>query len=143
MYKVYQVVNGDTIDSIAKKYNISSDELLSLNGLSDSNIVPGFLLVVPSKNANFINYTIGKGDTLYTISTKYNVPIETILLLNGLNKDDYIYPGETLLLPKEGIGVYFTIDGDSLREIVKYSNLNDIVTMNDQIYLRPNQVIIY
>ena len=143
MYKVYQVISGDTIDSIAKKYNISIDELLSLNGLSSNNVVPGTFLVVPSTNTNFINYVIEKGDTLYTISSKYNVPVDIITLLNGLNKTDYIYAGETIILPKESIGVYFTNDGDSLKDIVKYSNLDDIVTLNDKIYLRPNQVILY
>lgn len=143
MYKVYQVMSGDTVESIASKFNVSVDELLSLNGVSKNDIVPGTLLVVPTTNNNFTNYVIEKGDTLYTISSKYNVPVDMIVLLNGLNKNDYIYPGETIILPKEGIGVYFTNEGDSLKDIVRYSNLNDIVTLNDKIYLRPNQVILY
>ena len=42
----YTVVSGDTLWNIAKKYNISVDNLKKLNGLSNSSIKPGMILKV-------------------------------------------------------------------------------------------------
>ncbi len=35
-------------------------------------------------------HTIVKGDTVYSISRQYNLPVETLLKLNGLNNDDVL-----------------------------------------------------
>lgn len=143
MYKVYQIVSGDTIESIAEKFNISANDLGVLNGLNKNQILtPGMYIVVPTTKNNFDTYYIVKGDTLYSISTKFNVPLDILLLINGLNKDDYIYPGETLLIPKNGIGIYLTKEGDTISDLDKY-DLNRILEMNQMIYLKPQQIVLY
>lgn len=38
VYQVYKVVDGDTFDSLALNFNVSSDELTRINGFSDFNI---------------------------------------------------------------------------------------------------------
>ena len=52
-------------------------------------------------NPFYDSYEIKKGDTLYQISKEYNVNTKLLAQLNGLNLDDYIYPGQTILIPKK------------------------------------------
>lgn len=141
MYNVYQVKFNDTLDSIANNFGITKEELISINNMGD--IKYGDLIVVPSNVSNFTNYTVEKGDTLYSIATRFNVSVDSLLNLNGLNKDDYIYPGENIIIPKNGVGVYVVKEGDTLSDIISRSSLNDIVGMNNKIYLLPNQLIVY
>ena len=141
MYNVYQVMFGDTLESIANKYGITIDELVSING--NSNIGYGDFIVVPSKISDFMNYTVLEGDTLYTIASKYNVSVDSIVALNGLNKDEYIYPGEVIIIPKSSINTYVVKEGDTILDILKLSTMDELMDKNDKIYLLPNQLIVY
>jgi LysM repeat protein len=44
--KIHEVKSGDTITSVSKLYGINVDEIKRLNGLDDTNLKPGQLLVV-------------------------------------------------------------------------------------------------
>ena len=48
-YKVYIFKDGDSIENILDKYNITKEELLDYNSIDD--IIPGSKLVIPSSNA--------------------------------------------------------------------------------------------
>ena len=77
MYKVYQVLEGDTLNSISRKLNVSIEDLKGINGIEENtNITPGSFLVVPAQKSIFMNYTIQKGDTLYNISQRYGVTLD-------------------------------------------------------------------
>ena len=141
MYNVYQVMFGDTLESIANKYGITIDELISINGNSD--IKYGDFIVVPSKVSEFMNYEVVEGDTIYSVALKYNVPVNSILVLNGLNPDEYIYPGEVIVIPKSSINTYVVKEGDTLVDILKIVPMEELMTKNDKIYLLPNQLIVY
>lgn len=143
MYQVYQIGYGDTVDSIANKFGISVDDLRSLNNDINNSLLPGSFLVVPSTYNNFNKYTIKQGDSLYKIAMDNNVDLDTIVAINGLNKDDYIYPGEVILIPKEGIGVFMTKEGTTLDNLSNLGNMEDIYKLNAKIYLLPNQAILY
>ncbi len=91
------------------------------------------------------SYEIKKGDTLYQISKDYNVNTKLLAELNGLNIDDYIYPGQTILVPKKNVSYYITKEGDTLKGISEIFNVkeNDVINSNDTIYLTPGQMIYY
>ena len=142
MYSVYQVNFNDTLDSIANNFGITKEELIALNTIN-GNIAYGDYIVVPANKSNFMEYTIQKGDNIYSIAEKYNVSVNSILNMNGLNKDDYIYPGDTLMIPRNGMGSYVVKEGDTMLDIIRLSDINDIIDMNERIYLLPNQLIMY
>lgn len=50
----------------------------------------------------YTNYKVGKGETLYTVSRRFNVPVESIKLANGLAGDG-IQEGQTLQVPKKAL----------------------------------------
>lgn len=98
-----------------------------------------------SKNPFYDSYEIKKGDTLYQISKKYNVNTNLLAELNGLNIDDYIYPGQTLLIPKKDVSYYITKDGDTLKSVCELFNEDvlDIINQNETIYLSSGQMIFF
>lgn len=145
MYDTYLIKEDDTIDSIASKYGISPEILRELNGYV-FNLVPGNTLVVPRRRNDYFDYyTVSKGDTLYKIASDNNIDPSLLAQLNGINKSDYIYPNQTLLVPRSGTMLYITASGDTLSEIAKGFNvsIDKLVSQNDNIYLQSEQLIVY
>ena len=145
MYDTYMIIDNDTIDIIASKFNTSPEILYQLNG-RNVKIIPGNTLVVPKNNNSLFDYyTVSKGDTLYKIAEVNNIDPNLLAELNGINKNDYIYPNQTLLVPKPGTILYITAVGDTLSGIVKGLNVdtNKLLSQNDNIYLQPEQLIVY
>ena len=83
-YINYTVNRGDTLYSIAKKYNTSVSDLININKLDNSNLVIGQIIKVPSSNSK-VTYTVQKGDTLYSIAKKYQTTVDSIVSNNNLN----------------------------------------------------------
>ena len=143
MYDIYQIQVGDTIDSLANKYNTSRELLKQLN--PNSTFAVGTTIIVPKINEYFEIYTIKKGDTLYEIARKYNTDYNILALLNGLNVNDYIYPNTTILVPKKDVKYYITKDNDTLSSVNRLlqSNINNLLKQNNNIYLKEGQLIVY
>jgi len=93
----YIVVNGDTLYSIARRYNVSVDYLKKINNLNSNNITIGQILNIP--NSNNIEYIVNRGDTLYSIAKKYGINVKDIMNLNNL-KSDKISINQKLIIPK-------------------------------------------
>lgn len=146
MYKIYQVEYGDTLDIIANKTGTTRQNIENINGFTgDSDLVVGSLIVVPrNQNDIFTTYKVQKGDNVYSISKRYNVSPDIILMLNGLSKSDYIYPDQELLVPQSGISVYVTQDGDTYNDIAMKMgiNPNTLNNENKRIYVLPDQLVV-
>ena len=143
MYSIYEVLNNENLNDIAQKLNVDIEELINLNGQLD--IKPGQLIIVPKNDSVYQMYIVQKGDSLYSIAQKYNIDTNTLEVLNGLDGDDYIYPNQKLLIPKENIGIYIVNNNETIADLIDsipvgFDNLN---RLNKKIYLEPNQIIIY
>lgn len=147
MYEIYTVSKADTVESIANSFNISPANLYKLNGFSPDHLLrQGNNIIVPKvSNDYFEYYTIKKGDSLYKIAKEYGVNEKLLAILNGLNLEDYIYPNQTIVIPQKNVGVYITQEGDTIGEIAKGigANLSTLLSQNPQIYLMPEQIIVY
>jgi membrane-bound lytic murein transglycosylase D len=97
-FEGYHIVQrGENPYSISKKYGVSLEKFLEVNGLTKKTIIyPGQKLKVPG---GFITetkvYKVKKGDTLAKIARKFSTTIEKIMELNGLTSQD-IKPGIVL-----------------------------------------------
>ena len=105
----YTVKAGDSLWGISHKYGMSIDGLKSLNNLSSNFIYPGQVLKVgqsnnqsntaskpsASQSTNSGGYTVKAGDSLWGISHKYGMSIDSLKSLNNLNSN-FIYPGQVL-----------------------------------------------
>ncbi|MGE5579786.1 MAG: peptidoglycan DD-metalloendopeptidase family protein [Bacillota bacterium] len=95
----YTVKSGDTLSSIAKQFNTSSDSIAHINGIvSPDRISVGKELSVMQNGVGTV-VKVQSGDTLSGISSKYAVPVDDIVLVNGLDGPDDIAVGQILLLP--------------------------------------------
>lgn len=145
MYNTYATKNNETIDTIAKKFNTTPEVLNQLNGYI-ADIVPGMNLIVPKVTSKYFDYyTVSKGDTLYKIAEEKNLDPNLLAELNGINKDDYIYPNQVLLIPRPGSILYFTATGDTLNEIATGlgTTVKELLEQNEKIYLQPEQLIVF
>lgn len=147
MYQTYPVQEGDTILSIAKRLDLDPYEIGKLNGiLLDTPLRSGTYIVIPSEEHQVFDvYTIQKGDSLYSIAQKFGVNLADLTLLNGLEPGEYIYPNETLLVPKKGVRIYVTKEGDTLNGVITELDALplELVLQNEKIYLVPNQLVLY
>lgn len=147
MFENYQVREGDTLESIAKKFQVPVASILRESNLETIyELMPGQIIRIPLMNESaFEIYKIQRGDTLFSLAQKYNTTPELLMILNGLEPNAYLYVDDNLLVPKEGIGLYLTKYGDSIQKIATEKELNpeDIWVYNEKIYLLPDQIVAY
>ena len=143
MYDVYVIRVGDTIESIASMYGTTSEVIRRINPNSSFGV--GSSIVVPRINQYFEMYNIVKGDSLYDIARRYNTDYNLLAILNGLNVNDYIYPNTMIMVPKRDVKYYITKDSDTINSVNKLlgSDINKLLSENNNIYLREGQLIVY
>lgn len=144
MYGIYQVNSTDTLDSVANEVGISKEELKKLNGIMvDMDLRPGSFLIVPKYDSSYEKYVVKKGDNMYEIAKKYGVDYKSLLKINGLDEDDYIYPGEVLLIPR-GMNAYVT-EEETIESIAEKIGkpIADLLANNPQLVVLENQIIRY
>lgn len=99
---LYTVVSGDTLYSIARRFNVSVDNLKIINNLANNILSIGQTLKIPNstivQNPSKLTYTVKSGDTLYSIARTYNTTVDTIKSLNNLTSNT-LSIGQTLILP--------------------------------------------
>ena len=78
----YVVSSGETMDAIAAKYGVSTDDIRWSNGKKTTDVSEGEVLYVPSKPG--IVYTVGSDDTAASIAEKYGSSVAEIIALNDL-----------------------------------------------------------
>jgi LysM repeat protein len=107
--KGHTVVSGDTWSILAKKYGITLEQLAAANGQKMGAFQPlsvGNVVKIPKANAmaaakarGIKTYTVGKGDTLFSIAKKVNTTVEVIKSLNSLGANG-LSEGQVLKVPK-------------------------------------------
>ena len=144
-------IKYDTEVKIIKDVNYLNDELLSIN---DNLLIP----LGKSKSNNFIPYEmyiVSEGDTLWSISKKYNLSIRDLARMNSLDENDFLQLGQQLSIGNKNIHrnmeskkrtiLYSVKQGDTLFKIselfdVSIKSIEDINDFN-QSTLMPGQII--
>lgn len=125
--RIYTVILGDTLSSIASRLGVPISRLRSDNGIEeDRPLIVGEDLVVtyPSRV-----YVVKEGDSLFSIAGENGLTVQDLLRNNpALRGIPIIYPGQTLVLTTESSGrsiivngyAYPFIEEDVLRRILPY-----------------------
>ncbi|GAA0313658.1 lytic transglycosylase [Psychrobacter aestuarii] len=116
--RAHQIVAGDNLSVLSKRYNVSVDMLAKANNITPkTTIVIGDTLNIPmpaanttaakkiptqpaASTANTTKYQIKSGDTLLAIAKRYNVSVEALTAANDMTATTIIRAGDTLVLPK-------------------------------------------
>lgn len=152
----YTVEPKDTLIGISEKTGISIDNIKKINPNVDwSNLQIGEKIVLKepkqsepvSQNTtvavttneqdnNYIKYTVGAGDTLYSIAKAFSTKISTLRKINSLSSNS-LSVGQTLLVPPKIIGtnkqpsvLKKTVSDQTQNQPTKNSSENQIVTNN-------------
>ena len=137
---IYVVKAGDTLWTIARKLHISYNDLLAVNDLDGSgSIIPGMELIIPGLedlSGVLDTVKVSYGESLESISRRYNLPAEDLIRLNRLTSPLELYVGvSAVLLGEEEItdvgGQRVTLaPGQSTLELAIQSNLNPWTLIN-------------
>ena len=142
-YIDYIVKKGDSLYSIARNNNLTIDTLMRDNNLNNTILSIGQTLkirvysdeievieecygpdYIPKESENSKNYTVKKGDTLYSIAREFNTSETVIMNLNNL-KSSNLSIGQVLKIPiitGNVVKTYVVKNGDSLYNIAKKFN---------------------
>lgn len=143
----YTVKAGDTLWSIARRFNTTVEDLMKYNNLSSDVITVGTVLTIPtttdsSTNLNSSMYVVKAGDTLWNIAKRYNTTVENLMMMNNLNTD-LITIGQRLMVPNKN--VYVVKAGDTLWNIAKRNNttVENLMMLNNlnTDLIKPGQII--
>lgn len=126
---VYVVQRGDTLYSIAQKYNTTVGAIRSKNNLTSDTLSVGQILTIPGDiestgeedvtEDTTTTYVVKRGDSLYTIASTYGVTVDELKNANGI-VGDIITVGQVLTIPSGNTNtsnLYVVQRGDSLWSI--------------------------
>ena len=140
----YTVERGDSLWSIAKRFNVGVNEIKNANNLTSNLISVGQKLIIPGvapSDQTNVTYIVQKGDSLYSIANANNTTIDELVNLNDLVTNN-IYVGQILQIPNTGNSgistpnletTYIVQKGDTLYSIaLKYdTSVNAIINKNN------------
>ncbi len=182
-WQQYEVERGDTLSGIAQQFSVSTAALRSSNSLNGNLIKPGQQLTIPvagvdtassgiPANNPFVRtvkkrkrhkavttYTVRGGDSLWTISRRYQVSVPELARWNGLKSSQILRPGQKIRIRKVSSNAgragssqasgkrrmrYQVRGGDSLWTIarrfqVRVADIRNWNALHSKRYLKPGQ----
>lgn len=133
--EIYVVQFGDSLYSIANKFNTTVNELKTLNNLTSNTLNVGQLLKIPTAVTTPDTYTVQNGDSLYSIANKFGTTVDQLKSTNNLTSNN-LSIGQVLKIPtitqepeqEETVIQYQVVSGDSLYKIAnKYNTTVDVI----------------
>lgn len=95
--KAYTAVAGDTVTSVATKYNVSAQTIRWANGLMSDALTPGQTIKVPPVDG--IIYTVKEGDTTRALADKYKANLDVVVAYNDLEGLDTLPKDKQIVIP--------------------------------------------
>jgi murein DD-endopeptidase MepM/ murein hydrolase activator NlpD len=102
---VYIVQPGETISQIAQKFNVTVNEIVTINNISNPDLIsPGIRLYIPGLSGisgELTTHTVGVGENLRTLFLKYRIPMSIITQVNRITSSNEIFAGSNLILSED------------------------------------------
>ncbi len=102
---LYIIKSGDTLNKIAAAINCDVKDILSLNNISNKNMIyAGKALILPMNKKSVKmsageSYTVCAGDYLAKIAANCKTTVDSLVALNNIKNANKIFVGQILLLP--------------------------------------------
>lgn len=95
-YFTHTIMTGETLDAIANMYKVSTSDIIALNPGLNKNLIPGHAIRIPQpaslyrQEGLYTFHTIEPKETLYSVSKKYGVTMQSIMDANpGLTTNSF------------------------------------------------------
>lgn len=150
---VYTVQSGDSLSSIAAKYDTTYTKLMSLNGLSSYIIYPGQQLKVTGQATTAVKpvtavkettttstgtrYRVQHGDYLAKIADQYGVTVEEIKQWNGLTSN-ILYSNQMLIVSKSAVTRTADTTKQNAPAVVPVSTTVSVKTYTSPVFYHSN-----
>lgn len=121
-YSIHVVQRGENLFRIALRYGMTTEELASLNGITNAaNIQVGQRLLVPkmtdpsassegvaieagaAPSGETVVHTVQAGETLFRIALAYDVDVDELALANNISDPTRIFAGQQLVIPNVSV----------------------------------------
>jgi len=155
------VKRGDNLWDLAIKYDTEVKIIKEINYLNNDLLSIDDTLLIPlgkTKSNNFIPYEmyiVSEGDSLWSISKKYNLEVRDLARMNSLNENEFLQLGQQLSIGNKNIHrnmeskkrtiLYSVKQGDNLYKISELFDvtIRSIEEINnfDEATLMPGQII--
>lgn len=159
-YALKTVVAGDSLDSIANRYNTSVEILMNYNGLSSNIIHPGEIIRVPYIEATggaaeaapkpptgFTTHTLQEGETFSDVATHYGLSVEALVGANpDISSMDTLPAGLELLVPPAPGLVIVLERGQDIKALLETYGVDPLEFMRanaiqSPLELRPGKMV--
>lgn len=88
---------GESLWQIARRYGVTTEQIVELNGLRDPNrLVPGLALLIPTER----RHVVRPGETLWRIAQQYGTTVDALARENLITNVNYLFPGQVLVVPR-------------------------------------------
>jgi LysM repeat protein len=163
-FQTYTVQRGDSLRSIARKFNTTVSAILALNSIPNPNVIfPGQVLKIPGASAvapttpptgsspatppsgTLTTYTVQRGDTMYSIARKFGTTVSAIIAVNPGINPSRIFPGQVINMPFNNAGekkTYVVQQGDNLRKIAAKFNTTIAILQQLNGLSDPNKIFV-
>ena len=136
-YKIYEGKRGESVAEIARKFDVSKDDILRVNGIKRESLLTARKVFIPIKEYSNLKidnmfaqvlskidpkyYKVRKGDTFIGIAHNHNMRMKDLQRLNPNVRPSRIYPGQYIMVTKDGYSnVRYASKKKSRQVAVKY-----------------------
>jgi LysM repeat protein len=103
IFESYIVREGDTLYSISNRYLGTNIALMARYGISSKSLVVGREIQLPHGNPAFCvtgrPYAVQEGDTLFSLSRRFNINVDQLRQMNDLHENTTIYVARIICVP--------------------------------------------
>jgi LysM repeat protein/ABC-type branched-subunit amino acid transport system substrate-binding protein len=104
---LHTVEKGQTVWYISRRYNVDVEDIYRYNPDADQKLIVGSIIKVPEKKqkdvvgdgGHFLHHKVKPGDTLYSLSRRYNIAIEDIIEQNPALRNGILTIGSDVRIP--------------------------------------------
>ncbi len=153
----YTIVAGDTLFSLARRFNTTVQQIVALNpNINPNNLQIGQVICIPGQRppCTGILYTIQPGDTFFSLAMRYNIRVEDLIAANPGVNPNALMIGQVICIPgvippgtcPSGTFAYTIRPGDTLFSLANRFNttVNAILAVNpglDPNFLQVGRII--
>lgn len=95
----YRVKQGDSLWSLARRFDTTVSKIKWINNLNGSELQIGQIIRIKSCTATK-TYMVRQGDNPNRIARKYKINLRSLLKMNNLSRTDKIYPGQIIIVER-------------------------------------------